>query len=196
MLPIDVKACIAAATGQLSLNAHVDILEPVDRSTIVTYLDELFQELAEDWMIATNQVSKFLFGLDSLLTLVYIHSQPLNALSNKHFRKMVEVAARTKQGVQVPNTQATCAHILEQHQITIVKAKELLNSDRVPSKISTTCDVWLFCNCQGWYAVTSHWVEETKAGIWKLCGALLGFTQLNMSRTGKNLAQAHYAILK
>lgn len=132
-------------------------------------------------MIATNQVGNSLFYLYHLLTLLYFHPQPLDALSNEHFCKMVKVAACAKQGVQVPDTQATHAHIFEQHQITIVKAKELLNRDCVPGKISTTCDAWSLSNCQGWYAVTGHWVEETKAGVWKLCGVLLGFTQLNTS---------------
>lgn len=48
MLPINVKTCAAAAAGQLTPNAHVNIVEPVDRSTIITYLEVIFQELAKD----------------------------------------------------------------------------------------------------------------------------------------------------
>ena len=43
-------------------------------------------------------------------------------------------------------------------------------------EISLTCNAWQASNSDGYFAVSSHWVEEPSPGVWKLESALLGFT--------------------
>lgn len=58
-----------------------------------------------------------------------------------------------------------------------------------------TCDAWQASNTDGYFAVTGHWVEESRPGVWEVRSALLGFTRLNNSHNGKRLGGALFKIV-
>ena len=66
----------------------------------------------------------------------------------------------------------------------------------VPGAVSLTCDTWQASNTDGYFAVTGHWIEESKPLHWELKNTLLGFTRLNNAHNGKRLGQALFKILK
>jgi hypothetical protein len=39
-----------------------------------------------------------------------------------------------------------------------------IQSDAVTGKISLTCDTWQASNTDGFFAVTGHWIEESRPG--------------------------------
>ena len=61
-------------------------------------------------------------------------------------------------------------------------------------EISLTCDAWQASNTDGYFAVTGHWIEEPRLGVWEVQSALLGFTRLNNSHNGKRLGGALFKI--
>jgi hypothetical protein len=62
-----------------------------------------------------------------------------------------------------------------------------LQGDTVRGKVSLTCDAWQASNTDRYFAVTGHWIEEPRPGIWELRSAVLGFTQLNHAHNGQRL---------
>ena len=62
-------------------------------------------------------------------------------------------------------------------------------------EISLTCDAWQASNTDGYFAVTGHWIEEPRIGVWEVQSALLGFTRLNNSHNGKRLGGALFKIV-
>ena len=66
MLPSDSKACRAALAKSLSqtlVDDHYAVQQPRDK--LIPYSDELFKEVAIQWLIATDQVI-FFSSLDNL----------------------------------------------------------------------------------------------------------------------------------
>jgi hypothetical protein len=70
-----------------------------------------------------------------------------------------------------------------------------LQGDTVRGQVSLTCDAWQASNTDGYFAVTGHWIEEPRPGIWELRSALLGFTQLNNAHNGQRLGGALFKIV-
>ena len=67
-------------------------------------------------------------------------------------------------------------------------------SPAVTGQVSLTCNTWQASNADGYFAVTSHWIEESVAGEWTEEHALLGFTQLNTAHNGTRLGQVPYKV--
>ena len=67
-------------------------------------------------------------------------------------------------------------------------------SPAVTGQVSLMCDAWQASNTGGYFAVTSHWIEESVAGEWTEEHALLGFTQLNTAHNGTRLGQVLYKV--
>jgi hypothetical protein len=65
----------------------------------------------------------------------------------------------------------------------------------VTGEISLTCDAWQASNTDGYFAVTGHWIEESRQGVWEVQSALLGFTRINNSHNGKRLGGALFKIV-
>jgi len=65
----------------------------------------------------------------------------------------------------------------------------------VTGEISLTCDAWQASNTDAYFAVTGHWIEEPRLGVWEVQSALLGFTRLNNSHNGKRLGGALFKIV-
>lgn len=61
--------------------------------------------------------------------------------------------------------------------------------------VSLTCDCWQASNVDAYFAVTAHWIEEERPGVWRMGMALIGFTQLNNSHNGRRLGQALYKVV-
>jgi hypothetical protein len=59
-----------------------------------------------------------------------------------------------------------------------------------------TCDAWQALNTDGYFAVTRHWIEESRPGVWELQSALLGFVMLNNAHNGKRLGGALFKIVE
>ena len=62
-------------------------------------------------------------------------------------------------------------------------------------EISLTCDAWQASDTDAYFAVTGHWIEEPRPGVWEVQSALLGFTRLNNSHNGKRLGGALFKIV-
>ena len=69
-------------------------------------------------------------------------------------------------------------------------------SDKIHSEISLTCDAWQALNTDGYFAVTSHLIEEPCPGVWEAQSAVLGFIQLNNAHNGKQLGGALFMVVK
>jgi hypothetical protein len=127
---------------------------------------------------------------------------------------MVEVASRATNGVNIPNRKSTREEILDMFKNQMSRLKERLNvrqmllltlsrytqitliqSPAVAGEISLTCDAWQASNTDGYFAVTGHWIEEPRPGVWEVQSALLGFTRLNNSHNGKRLGGALFKIV-
>jgi hypothetical protein len=70
-----------------------------------------------------------------------------------------------------------------------------MQSDAVTGEISLTCDAWQASNTDGYFAVTGHWIEESRSGVWEIHSALLGFTKLNNAHNGRRLGGALFKIV-
>ena len=70
-----------------------------------------------------------------------------------------------------------------------------IQSDAVTGEISLTCDAWQASNTDGYFAVTGHWIEESRPGVWEIHSALLGFTRLNNAHNGRQLGGALFKIV-
>ena len=62
--------------------------------------------------------------------------------------------------------------------------------------MSRMCDAWQASNTDGYFAVTGHWIEEPRAGVWEPQSAILGFIQLNNAHNGKQLGGALFMVVK
>ncbi|GBE78338.1 hypothetical protein SCP_0112230 [Sparassis crispa] len=107
---------------------------------------------------------------------------------------MINIAVLATNGVNILNHKRTCKEIIETFKRQLTELWDKLNSDAVDGKINLICDVWQASNTDSYFAVMRSWVEETKAGVWSIQTALLGFTQLNNAHNGKRLGQALYKI--
>ncbi|KAF8808693.1 hypothetical protein BYT27DRAFT_7096211, partial [Phlegmacium glaucopus] len=58
--------------------------------------------------------------------------------------------------------------------------------------VSLTCDAWQASNADGYFTVTSHWIEEPTPAKWEL----KSFTRLNNAHNGEWLGQALFKIIE
>ena len=93
---------------QSSLNSH---LEERHKEILIPYSDSLLREAAIEWLIVTDQVIFIFFNLS--LSMSDFKMQPLQALDHLSFQKMIDIAARTTKGINIPNCKATRKHIIE-----------------------------------------------------------------------------------
>jgi len=70
-----------------------------------------------------------------------------------------------------------------------------VQSNAVTGDISLTCDAWQASNTDAYFAVTGHWIEESRPGVWEIQNALLGFTRVNSAHNGKRLGGALFKIV-
>lgn len=107
-LPNDVKARKAKAAIKNKIQSTLDDkLEPLPER-VPPYTDARFAEAAEDWLIATDQVS-----VPFVLRLMLSNNiQPLDALSHPKFHTMINLAARASNGIKIPEKRTTRKSIL------------------------------------------------------------------------------------
>ena len=211
MLRKDVKAREAAAEKekaqktQTTLNPHLR-----EKETVVKYTDSLFREAALEWLIATDQV-RFLY-MFRVFQISYSSKQPIQALEHPSFKNMIDIAARSTQGVKIPNREQTRQEIINTFNRNLTKLRERLNvrhnrsfnlnicslhipqSDAVAGRVNLTCDAWQATNTDSYFAVTGHWIEETTPGVWKMQSGLLGFVRMNCAHTGEQLGCALFKV--
>jgi hypothetical protein len=130
MLPQDVKdrkttAALAKENAeQATIDGH---LRPIIRKeVIIPYTDSLFREAAIEWLISTNQASVFKLEL-SLTSLFISVTQPIQAVDHPSFKKMIDIASRATNGVNMPDRKATRHEIMELFKLQMTKLKERLN---------------------------------------------------------------------
>jgi hypothetical protein len=124
---------------------------------------------------------------------------------------MINIASRATRGINISNRQQTRNQIITLFKAQMNKLKEqlkvsictivspsalniLFQSKYVTGSISLTCDAWQAPNTDGYFAVTSHWIEESSPGMWMLEHALFGFMWMNTAHNGKRLGQALFKI--
>ena len=93
---------------QSSLDPH---LEGRRQESFIAYSNAVFREAAIEWLIETDQVTLSLFLIVSDLN--NFKMQPIQALENSSFQKMIDVASRATKGVIIPNRKAARKHIIE-----------------------------------------------------------------------------------
>jgi hypothetical protein len=143
--------------------------------------------------------------------ILFITSQPIQALEHPKFKTLIDVASRATNGVKIPSRRATRAQIISMFKGHLLALKVLLNvrallillsfliisqGPTVEGEVSLTCDAWQAVNTDGYFAVTAHWVEEPVPGRWELKSAIIGFTQLNNAHNGKRLGHALLKVVK
>ncbi|KAJ3531266.1 hypothetical protein NM688_g7598 [Phlebia brevispora] len=176
-LPDDVKkrkeAFNAVKAQQATLDAHLHEMPKKER--VYAYTELAFRCAAIEWLIATDQ--------------------PLDALEHPKYVDMIQTAARATNGVTIPSRKTCRQEIMNMfHEQLAALKKDLSNKSKVSGEISLTCDAWQASNTDGYFAVTAHWIEESRPGDWILRSALVGFTQLNNAHNGQRLGQALYLI--
>ncbi|KAJ3990670.1 hypothetical protein F5050DRAFT_1534077, partial [Lentinula boryana] len=91
MLPSDRKDALENKLSQSSLD---DVVVKLDcKIPAVPYTEENFARAAFEWLVATDQ--------------------PLWALQNKTFQKMIEIASRASSGVKIPSHKLTRQGIMD-----------------------------------------------------------------------------------
>ncbi|KAI6004192.1 hypothetical protein EDD15DRAFT_2156344 [Pisolithus albus] len=98
MLPRDTKQRredSAALSTQSSLNAHL-----VQRVPMVRYSDAGFHDAAVQWVIETDQASHLSF-------------EPVHALQHPAFEKMISIASKATNGVDIPTWKQTRQKIID-----------------------------------------------------------------------------------
>ncbi|KAF8202099.1 hypothetical protein BJ912DRAFT_1109650 [Pholiota molesta] len=119
---------------QASLDPH--LREPVPTMPVALYSHELFQRVAVEWLVSTNQ--------------------PLSAMNDTKFREMIQLAARVPNGVIIPERKSNRKYIIDLFTKNIeVLRNRLAVSDKVGA-INLTCDAWQASNTDAYFAVTGH----------------------------------------
>lgn len=145
----------------------------------------------------------------------FLPSKPIQALEHASFHKMISIAARASKGVTIPNRKATRDEAINMFKMQMTHLKDrfkvrylwsvctrisllisAIQSDAVTGEISLTCDAWQASNADGYFAVTGHWVEESRPGVWELHSTLIGFMRLNNAHNGKRLGGALFKIVE
>jgi len=105
MLPKDLKAWWekAKANAQMSLDPHLE--EMPMKKYVTPYNDVLFQQVAIEWLVSTDQVCNKL--LCWCLCLSIIPFKPIDALAHPKFHEMVNVASHAPDGVNIPGRKQT-----------------------------------------------------------------------------------------
>jgi len=178
-LPGDVKnRKAAAATVEQAATLDRHLFEQSVGERAIVYSDKAFHQSAIEWLVATDQ--------------------PLRALENPQFKKMVNVASRATKAIIIPGRKATRAHIKQVFKDYMMELKARLTGPTVIGEVSLTCDAWQASNTDGYFAVTGHWIEvsESTNSQWQLKSALIGFTRVNNAHNGERLGQVLFQIIK
>ena len=125
---------------------------------------------------------------------------------------MIDVAACAMNGMKIPGGKSMRAEIKQTFKEHLMKLKEQLNvqislrqlvpysyivqGPTITGEVNLTCDTWQASNTDGYFAITSHWIEETMPTQWELKSGLLGFMQLSNAHNGERLSQALYKIIR
>ncbi|KAG1827932.1 hypothetical protein EV424DRAFT_1319071 [Suillus variegatus] len=104
MLPGDIKARKENAAQQ-SINAHLTERKLAQR--VVSYTDRLFKQAAIEWLVSTDQ--------------------PIQALEHPKFKEMIDIVARTTNGVKIPGRKATRAEIIRTFKTHLTGLRSKLN---------------------------------------------------------------------
>ncbi|PPQ85442.1 hypothetical protein CVT24_002947 [Panaeolus cyanescens] len=137
---------------QTNVTSHFDVA-PAKEPQPETYSDELFKEVAIEWLIETNQ--------------------PIQAFEHPSFKRMIELAARATRGIQLPSRKQTRAEILRMFKEQMKGLSERLNSKAVTGEVSLTCDAWQADNADGYFSLnTSHNGEHRGQALYKICDRL------------------------
>ncbi|OSC97206.1 hypothetical protein PYCCODRAFT_1530807 [Trametes coccinea BRFM310] len=88
-----------------SLDQHLREMPPKEK--VARYTEQLFREAVVEWLIATDQ--------------------PISAVEHPKFKRMIEVAAAAKDGVQIPSRKLARAEIMNMFQREISGLKKRLN---------------------------------------------------------------------
>ncbi|KAF9031027.1 hypothetical protein BJ165DRAFT_1339297 [Panaeolus papilionaceus] len=112
MLPDDVTArreALADASLKLQQSHVTSHFNPAPEKEPApeVYSDELFKEVAIQWLIETNQ--------------------PIQAFDHPTFKRMINLAARATKGVQLPSRKQTRAEILRMFKEQMTALSERLN---------------------------------------------------------------------
>ncbi|THG97764.1 hypothetical protein EW026_g4311 [Hermanssonia centrifuga] len=150
MIPADVKSRREAIAKEKAKQCLLDdhLKEMPKKERIVAYSHQLFRSIAIEWLIATGQ--------------------PLLALEHPTFKKMIDIAARAQDGVEIPLCKVAHEELLDMFRQRMSNLKATLNSNKVPGDINLTCDAWQASNVDGYFATTAYWIETVVGGQWKL----------------------------
>ena len=94
------KAEINEKLQQTQVNDHFGKAQPEKKTE--PYLDELFKGVAIQWLVETDQVCMVLYFF------TYFRSdakylQPIKAIEQSSFKKMIAIASHTTREVAIPN---------------------------------------------------------------------------------------------
>ncbi|KAH9013685.1 hypothetical protein EDB84DRAFT_1444172 [Lactarius hengduanensis] len=110
-------------------------------------------------------------------------NQPIQTFDNAAFKKMLDIASRAPRNTPIFDS----PHPGSQDHA----------SSRCSSNSCARCgDRLNASNCDAYFAVTGHWIEERAPGKWTVEQALLGFVQMNQAHNGKRLGRALYKVCK
>ncbi|KAF8481671.1 hypothetical protein DFH94DRAFT_609267, partial [Russula ochroleuca] len=105
-LPGDVKKC-KEADREVQHTLDCDLREKDPEQVVVPYSDKLFRQTAVKWVVATDQ--------------------PIQALEHPIFKKLVDVAARAKNGVKIPGRKVTWGEIKHLFKDHLTRLRTELN---------------------------------------------------------------------
>ncbi|KAF6741045.1 hypothetical protein DFP72DRAFT_835444, partial [Ephemerocybe angulata] len=122
MLPKAVRARREAAEAtqqQQTLDAHLQSIPQAP--PVLKYSDALFQEVAEEWLIMTNQ--------------------PVEALSNPQYQRMIAVAAASLAGVKIPDKRTIRQSLIDRFHKSVSELRNRLNVS-----IPSLCTLFIYSN--------------------------------------------------
>ncbi|KAG6895297.1 hypothetical protein C0992_002089, partial [Termitomyces sp. T32_za158] len=172
-LPKDIQARKdkAEVKKQSRIEEHLTEQEVREK---VHYSDQLFREVAVEWLVSTDQ--------------------PIGALNHPKFHQMIHIASQAKNGIKIPDRCQTRQEIMSSFKKQMNFLRTRLNSFTVQGVVNLTCDAWQASNVDGYFAVTGTWIEEAKPREWETQTALLGFVRLNNAHNGRRLGKALFKV--
>jgi hypothetical protein len=134
MLPKDLKAQWekAKVNAPMSLDSHLE--ETPAKKHVIPYSDACFQQVTVEWLILTNQVCNKLSHL--CFCLEYTFFKLIDALSHSKFHKMINVASRAPDRMNIPGYKQTRNEILGTFKTHLKKLHERLNVCQITSELN------------------------------------------------------------
>ena len=121
-LPGDILKCKAAAE-QVTRTLDRDLREKKPSEQIVKYSDSTFQQVAIEWLVATDQAGQAICSI----AVFDICFQPIQALNHPKFHEMIDIASRATNGVKIPGQKSTRAAIIQRFKDHLIKLWAQLN---------------------------------------------------------------------